>query len=670
MKLFRRLALFLALAAVTAGVAFSQVSTNNFANSGGNLRELTLQQLSEIEIYTVSKEPEQVRKTPAAIFVITQEDIRRSGATSIPEILRLAPGVEVSRIDGGHWSVGIRGLQGQFSRAVLVMVDGRSVYTPLFAGVYWDVQDTSLDDIERIEVIRGPGATIWGANAFQGVVNIITRNSKDTHGTLATLSAGGTDRFTSGVRIGGGNGSSLDYRAYGKAFGRGPQYHQNNQQFDDWKMGQFGFRTDWSPSGKTTTTLQGDIYRGTVGEEVDIAAFTPPSETTVYGDDKVSGGNLRGLWKRDLASAGGIQVQGYFDRTSRIAPHYKEIRNTFDLDFLHHFKVPGSQSISWGLGARWSPGRFVPLVPTLDFTPNALTSSLYSGFAQDEIGIVPERLSLILGAKLEHNDYTGLEVQPSARLVWTPDSRQTFWAAVTKAVRTPSRLDRDLDLKAFLIATPLIYLQVAGNPNFASERLTGYEAGYRNLISPRLHVDVSAFFNHYNDLASMSSGVISSQTVPVPYTEFSIHYVNGVMGDTNGYEIAPVWKALDWLEFQGSYSHLQMNLRNQPGYSDASTIASLEGSSAHHRGMIQTHIKLPANLEYDQTLRYVSALPAQKVAAYETADARLSWRASESLQFSVVGQNLLQSQHVEFGHNTQQSVGIARTAYAKMTWTK
>ncbi len=453
-------------------------------------------------------------------------------------------------------------------------------------------------------------------------------------------------------------------------FSRGPEFHANKQQFDDWRMGQFGFRTDWENSAGNAITLQGDIYRGEIGEEVDVASFTPPSEITIYGKDKVSGGNLGGRWRRESGRAGGFQLQAYFDRTSRIAPHFKETRNTFDIDFLYHLRVPGRQEVSWGLGARWSPSTFTPVVPTLQFTPPDLTDSRYSAFAQDEVRITPQSLSFTVGAKLEHNNYTGLEFQPNARLLWMPDSRQTFWAGVTRAVRTPSRLDRDFHLKGFLLATPLVYLEIEGNPDFDSERLIGYEAGYRSLITRRLRIDVSAYHNQYNSLSSLSSAGMSFQSSPVPYTQLAFQYANGVKGTTDGFELAPEWDPVSWLEFKGSYAHLQMNLQNEQGSADISAIANYEGGSAHHRVIVQSHIKLPANLELDQTYRYVSALPAQAVPAYTTASGRIGWRFAEGLGVSFVGENLLQPHHFEFGHNTQQTVGIARSIYAKVTWTR
>src|SRR5260221_3351107 len=462
---------------VTGQMTRAQVAQNN-QNPPEDLKHLSLEQLGNVEVTTASKEPEQVWRTPAAIYVITQEDIRRSGATSIDEVLRLAPGLEVARTDSDHWAVGVRGFGGQFSKSLLVLVDGRSVYSPLFAGVYWQVQDTLLEDIERIEVIRGPGGTIWGANAVNGVINIITKSTKDTHGLLVSMSGGNVVQGIGEVRMGGTNGVGLDYRVYGKGFIRGPEFHPDGSNFDHWKTGQLGFRTDWNVDTRDTLTMQGDIYQGLDGERVAISLYTPPSREVFNGPHDVGGGNLLGRWQREFSRDSDIQIQGYFDRTTRHSPQLDESRNTFDIDLLYHVTVKGGQSVLVGIGGRWSPDAIVQKFATLGFQPQNETDSIYSGFLQDQITLVPDKVALTLGSKFEHNNYSGFEIQPNARILWTPTSHQTFWAAVTRAVRTPSRLDQDLQLTLLLQpANPTIYLRVVGSKNFSSEQLLGTEFG-------------------------------------------------------------------------------------------------------------------------------------------------------------------------------------------------
>ncbi len=556
---------------VTGQMTRAQVAQNN-QNPPEDLKHLSLEQLGNVEVTTASKEPEQVWRTPAAIYVITQEDIRRSGATSIDEVLRLAPGLEVARTDSDHWAVGVRGFGGQFSKSLLVLVDGRSVYSPLFAGVYWQVQDTLLEDIERIEVIRGPGGTIWGANAVNGVINIITKSTKDTHGLLVSLSGGNVDQGIGEVRIGGTNGKGLDYRVYGKGFIRGPEFHPDGSNFDHWKTGQLGFRTDWHLNTRDMLTLQGDMYQGLDGERVAISLYTPPSRQVFNGPHDVGGGNLLGRWQREFSRDSDIQIQGYFDRTTRHSPQLDESRNTFDIDLLYHVTVKGGQSVLVGIGGRWSPDAIVQKFATLGFQPQNETDSIYSGFLQDQITLVPDKVALTLGSKFEHNNYSGFEIQPNARILWTPTSHQTFWAAVTRAVRTPSRLDQDLQLTLLLQpANPTIYLRVVGSKNFSSEQLLGTEFGYRTLIAKKLYVDLAVFQNAYDDLYGYGQGAIFVEnSPPPPHVVFQLPLANALKGDTTGFEIAPDWKPVEWWELKGSYSFLHLYVHDKAGFTDPS----------------------------------------------------------------------------------------------------
>ena len=640
--------------------------------SGGNLAQLSMAQLGDLEVTTASKEPEQVWRTPAAIYVLTQEDIRRSGATSIPEALRLVPGVEVARIDSDHWAIGVRGFGSQFSQSLLVLIDGRSVYTSLFAGVYWDVQDTLIEDIDRIEVIRGPGGTIWGANAVNGVINIITKNTKDTRGILASAGGGSVDQGIGDVRYGGGNGN-FDYRIYGKALTRGTEVHSDGAQYDGMRMQQGGFRMDWNQFSGGILTLQGDLYHGDDGERTYVGSFSPPSLVALAGNDQVSGGNFLGRWRRDFAGGSDVQIQAYYDRTNRYAPQYGETRDTFDVDFLHHLKLGRRQDFLWGLGIRVSPSDFIQTVPTLSFAPSRQTDSIYSGFLQDEIQIVPRKLSLTIGSKIEHNNYTGFEFEPSVRALWTQSPRRTFWAAVTRAVRTPSRLDTEIALTDFLgySATHVpIYLRIAGDPSFASEELLGYEAGYRSLIASRLYVDFSAFHNAYENLSSYGLASVSVPTSPITYLLLTEPYANGIKGTTDGFEVAPDWKPTNWWQLKGSYSYLHLNLEDKPGFTDTGTVALDQGSSPHHEVVVQSLFNLPKRFEFDLTYRYVSALTEQKAAAYSTGDVRFGWHATGNVEFSVVGQNLFQPDHGEFGSSPGPLVEIKRSVYAKITWVR
>jgi len=639
-------------------------------NNNDDLKQLSLEQLANVEVTITSKEPVTIARTPAAIYVLTSEDIRRSGATSIPEALRLVPGVEVARIDSNKWSLGVRGFTGRLSRSVLVLIDGRSVYTPLFAGVYWEVQDTLLEDVDRIEVIRGPGGTIWGANAVNGVINIVTKNSKDTHGMLASVGGGNVDQGFVNFRLGSGNAAkSLNYRIYGKGFIRGSEFHPDGRAFDDWRIGQGGFRTDWNLHERDTLTVQGDLYEGIAGQRVGITSYSPPSITNVEQNAKLAGGNLLGRWRRDLATGSDVQVQAYYDRTNREDVSLAESRNTFDVDLLHHFKLPRGQDFIWGLGARFSVGNATQVVPTVVITPNQFTEKLYSAFIQDEIPIVQNRLSLTVGSKFLHNNYSGFDIQPSARLLWTPRQQHSLWAAVTRAVRTPSRVEEDLQITGLFTASPPVFFRLATNRDFSSERLTSYETGYRGLVKPYLYLDVAAFYNRYDRLLSAELGTPFAETAPSPaHLVIPFALGNGLLGATSGGEIGSDWTPTHYWRLKGSYSYLNIDLKRSAGSLDPSTVSSTENSSPRHQVVIQSFLQLPKDLDLDLTYRYVSALPAQSVRNYSTADLRFGWHIGEGVEISIAGQNLLQPHHAEYGGDPGGLVGVKRSAYTKITW--
>ncbi|MGH9687485.1 MAG: TonB-dependent receptor plug domain-containing protein [Candidatus Acidiferrales bacterium] len=640
------------------------------------LKHLSLEQLGNVEVTSVSKEPEEVWNTPAAIYVLTQDDIGRSGATTIPEVLRLVPGVEVARVTSNGWSVGIRGFGNIFSKSVLVLIDGRSVYTPLFEGVYWDMQNVMLEDVDRIEVIRGPGGTIWGSNAVNGVINIITKNAKDTHGALASVGGGNVDQGMGMFRYGGSVRQNFNYRVYGMGFTRGPEFHPDANEFDGWRMGQVGFRTDWTHGRRDSFMVEGDVYRGEIGQLNNIAFYAPPSQANIDNEALVSGGSLVWTWRRQLRRDSDFHVEAYFDRTNRQDLQFGETRDTFDIDFVDHFKLPGSQDFIWGVGVRESPSYFIQTQETVNFLPHRQTDSIYSGFIQDEFPIVPNRISVTLGSKLEDNNFSGFEYQPSVRLLWTPSDHQTLWAAVSRAVRTPSRFDQDLQVLDLVSPTPPypVFLRIAGDPNFAAERLFGYEAGYRTLITPRFYLDLDTFFNNYNDVESLGTPSISLQAEPPPADPINIvltyPWANGLVGNTDGIEISPDWKPTSWWQLKGSYSYLEMHLRDKAGITDSSTAAKDVGSSPHHEVVVQSLFNLPGRFEFDPTYRYVSALPAQSVSSYSTMDLHAGWTYRKQFTISVVGEDLFSPDHFEFGLGVSgaPNVGIKRSVYASITW--
>lgn len=681
---------FLLLITGSAPKSWAQ-TTQNDQNPPEKLKQMSLEELSNVEVTTVSKDPQRIQKVPAAIFVITQEDIRRSGATSIPEALRMAPGVEVERTDANQWSVSIRGFAGQFSKSLLVLVDGRSVYTPLFEGVYWDLPYVMLEDVDRIEVIRGPGGTIWGSNAVNGVINIITKSAKDTQGTLATVGTGNVDQGTGSVRYGGSAGKDFDYRVYGTGEIRGPEFHPDGDNFDHWRMGQMGFRTDWKSGENDSFTVQGDIYRGESGESALIGSFSPPAELQEEGQSYVSGANLLARWQHKTGEGSDIQIQAYFDRTNRHGFELGETRDTFDVDFVQHLRIHGNHELTWGLGARISPSYFIQTSQGVNFLPNKQVDSLYSGFVQYELPIVRDKLTLTAGTKLEYSNFSHFDYQPSVRLLWTPTDRQSFWAAVTRAVRTPSRLDQDVVFDIFdeyytppptgsgPPPSPIpLYFQIEGEPTLKPEQLIGYEAGYRTQINKNVYLDFTAFYNTYDNLQGYGPAALGEAPIPGPtpapplsqvYLYFLLPYANVIRGSTVGTEIAPNWKITPWWQVRGTYSFLHMDLKDKPGFTDVGNLlSSYLGSSPSSLASFQSFVNLPKHFEFDQTYRYSDALPAQGVGAYSTVDLRLGWHTGEGLEFSLVGQNLLQPSHAEFAGDPGPLVGIKRSVYAKITW--
>ena len=640
------------------------------------LKILSLEELSQIDVTTPSKEPVKASRTPAAIYVITGEDIRRSGATSIPDALCLAPGVEVAQIDANKWSVGIRGFGSRLNRSVLVLIDGRTVYTTLFDGTYWEVQNVMLEDVDRIEVIRGPGGTIWGPNAVNGVIDIITKNAKDTKGVLATAGGGTVEQGFGNFRYGGGNDKDFSYRVYGMGLTRGPEGHSDGRNFDDWREAQGGFRMDWNEHDRDRFTLQGDFYEEKAGERVQATSYTQPHSQIIDANAMLSGGNVMGRWERTFSPGNDIHLQVFYDRTNRYEPNFGERRNTFDVDYLQRLKLPLGQEVSWGLGARIIPIHDIEVVSGLEFLPLDRTDYLVTAFLQDEIGLIQNRLSLTLGTKFLRTNFTrGISMEPSARLLWTPDDKQSVWGAFTHALRTPSDSEENFALSGFIGTTANGTPYFARfNPNalFAPEQLNGYELGYRRLIDQKFYVDLTGFYNHYHDLFSEDfQGATFLETTPAPpHFLLPAQFRNDLLGYTKGVEVAPEYRPASFWRLRGSYSFLHMNLGKTPNTGDLGTAPGIVGSSPQHQAVIESAFDFAKKLQIDLDWRYVSALPGQMVPAWSTADARIGWRFNRQLELSLVGRNLFQPRHFEDGGDPGPLVGIKRSGYIRLTWSR
>lgn len=641
---------------------------------GPDLKHMSLEQLSQIEVTTPSKQPEKISRTPAAIYVITADDIRRAGVNSIPEALRLAPGVEVARIDADKWSIGIRGFGSRLTRDVLVLIDGRTVYTTLLAGTYWEVQDVLLEDVDRIEVIRGPGGTIWGPNAVNGVINIITKRATQTHGLLVSGGGGNQAQGFLNFRYGAGD-DKLSYRIYGKTFNRAPEYHSDGRNFDRWRAVQGGFRMDWRRNYRERFTLEGDMYYQQAGESVVAVSYTQPYQQIIDNPAILSGGNILGRWEHDISDRNSFQVQIYYDRTNRHEPNFADLRDTFDLDYIHHYQWRGRHMFTWGLGTRYSLGNDIQVVSGLTFSPAKRLDDLLTAFVQDEIALVPNRLSLTLGSKFLHTNFSEFKPEPSARLLWTATKTTSFWAAATHAVRTPSDAEHDFYLSGFLSVLPSgepFFARFNANRNFRPEQLNGYELGYRQLIGKTLYVDVASFYNHYNNLFSedITGTPFQEDTPPPMHLLLPAEFGNGLEGNTKGVEIAPEWRPTPWWRLRASYSYLHMDIRKSPGSLDIGTAPIIEGSSPAHQLFAQTSFDISKKFALDFDYRFVSALPQKTVHAYSTADARFSWQVAKQWDLELVGRNLLQPYHFEYMDDPGPLVGIRREGFVKLTWTR
>ncbi len=612
-------------------------AATNEPTSPAALKKLSLEELLNQHVTLVTRTPEKLSESPSAVQVISGEDIRRSGATSIAEALRLAPNLQVAQADSRQWAISGRGFNqpGLLANKLLVMIDGRSVYTPLFAGVFWDVQSTLLDDLDRIEVVTGPGAALWGANAVNGVINIVTKNAKATQGLLVEGGGGSLLQDFGAVRYGGSSGTNLFYRVYGQRFDRNSTvFSDGTEALNAWDMTQGGFRMDYQPSGENGFTLQGDVYSGSIQQAGTV--------------NPVDGQNVLGRWTRTFSEESDLIVRAYFDRTWRRIPDvFNEDLKTYDLDFQHRFPLGSRQSIIWGAGYRLMQDE-VGNSAALAFLPPNRNLQLFSGFVQDEIAVVPERVRLYLGAKFEHNDYSGFEVQPSVRLSWQATPRQTFWAAISRAARSPSRIDRDFYVRG---APPFF---VAGGTNFQSETVIAYELGYRVRPYDRLSLSLATFYNDYDKI----------RTAELEGSSLTVE--NGLRAQSWGVEFSGELQLVDWWRLRGGYTYLHKDVWERPGHVDFNNGQS-EGNDPEHQVVLQSIVNLPAGFEFDLVGRYVDTLPAPHVPGYFTFDARVAWQATKNLELSLVGQNLFENRHPEFGAAATRQE-IPRSIYGKVTW--
>lgn len=636
------------------------------------ITDLSLEQLLDIEVTSVSKRAEPRANAASAIFVITQEDIRRSGATTIPEALRMAPGLQVAQIDANKWAISSRGFNAFSANKLLVLMDGRTLYSPLFSGTLWNMQDTMMEDIERIEVIRGPGATLWGANAVNGVINVITKHSRDTKGTLLTAGTGSEELGFGGGRHGGAINDHTTYRLYAKTFYRDDMNRESGAKAnDDWYQWRSGFRVDSDPATPYAFTVQGDAYHGYADAATTITVPTDPYSATIDNPSNIRGANLLTRLTRSTGPDSELRVQAYYDLTKTNDLLLGDHRRTVDLEMQHRFRAATRHVLTWGAGYRVSHDQ-IDNGTTFSFTPASTTDALASAFLQDEITLIGDLLRLTIGAKFEHNDYTGYEVQPSGRLAWTPDHANTFWAAVSRAVRTPSRADHHVLIQsAARLQPPLMLITTNGNEAFESEELIAYELGYRVQATSRLAFDTAFFLNDYSKLRTTppaTPSTIMPATDPDYVVEQRYHAGNDMGGQTYGLEIVADAKPLDWWRLQVAYTFLRMDLKEYGQGLYAGEDA--EGESPRNQLSIRNLMDLSPTVTLDTWLRYVDSLPTYGFDHYITLDARLGWQPNSELELALVGKNLLNDNHTEFGTQFINIVPseLERSIYAKATW--
>lgn len=643
---------------------------------------LSLRELSEVKVTSVSGNEQNLARVAAAVYVIDQEAIHRSGMTSVADLLRLVPGLTVARLNGSQWAVASRGFNSRFANKLLVLIDGRSVYSPLFAGVNWDMSMPILDDIERIEVIRGPGASVWGANAVAGVINIITKSAKDTPGGSFTAGAGTTERAFSQIRFNGKASADISYRGYLSSHDRSASPTGGGQNAGDgWSDVQGGFRLDGT-TRKGGWQLEGDLFRNSRQEVGDL-----PSPEAGYAQVPTTG-NFIGTssdvafeWRRDLTDTSDLRIitsYGVVNRPETGLPVAKTITGEFEIKY--HFKFAKYHEFSAGLGDRVisdeAPGSGVTA-----FDPSKLTYQVCSGFAQDEIHLLDNRLVLTFGAKIEHDLFSGWQLQPTARALWAPDTHHSVWAAVSKAVRTPSLYERSVNADVLsqpaspaTLGLPWV-LDVAGSQQYSSEDLRAYETGYRSQLSPHLSIDIAGFYDDYRDLRTQN--VLPSSLVggPQPFVLVPFVFTNNQNARAVGGELSIVYHPVSWWKVETSYSYLNVSFKFRENV-PANTVNAAINATPGNQWRIQSYLNLSHAVQLDTFVFTSSSIldpsfPAANVLLppHTRVDIRLGWRVTPRFEVSVSGQDLLSPRHVELIPEALTQAGYAvRGYYLKTNW--
>ncbi len=636
-----------------------------FADEVDQLLDVSLQDLLDIEVTSVSRRSQNLMTAPAAVYVITQDDLRRRGIISIPDALRMVPGLYVAAIDGNKWVVSSRGFSGRYANKLLVQIDGRSVYTPTYSGVYWDMQDLLISDIDRIEVIRGPGATLWGANAVNGVINILTKSADETQGGSVELAVGNQLQDLASIRYGG----ELSEDTYGRFYLKNRRYHSNDllagggDAEDDWESVSGGFRFDGQSSPQDRWTLQGDISQSDESGIVSVLWQPAPVfiQQGVEDDFTTKSWNILGRWEHEHDNQSSSTLQVYWDHNQRDEIYLKQEHDTLDIDFQNQSML-GEHTLIYGFGYRHIAGDYRNTY-SVGIEPTDQKLELLSTFVQGEFVLLPDELNLTLGSKIEKNDFTGVEVQPSIRLMWSPVIGHSFWSSISRAVRTPSLIETEGQVVSRNFPTSLV---LQGNDDFSSEVLTAHELGYRYHGNAHLTLDTALFYNEYDDYLSFE-----------PTSTTTLTTDNKNSGYSYGFEVSAVWQALPWWQLKSGYSALQINMNNSDSL-DASSHKNIEGASPENLVTLQSSMNLNDSWEFDTWLYYVDEIKTPSSSAginglsiddYVSLNARLSWQAVPDLELSITGNNLLDEKNIEsVGEFFSSPTEMKRSVYIQLHW--
>ena len=623
-----------------------------------DLTALSLENLLDIEVTSVARREQRLSQSASAIYVITAEDIRRSGATTIPDALRMAPGVQVAQIDSSKWAVSIRGFNGRFARKLLVMIDGRSVYSPMFAGVYWEANDVLLEDIDRIEIIRGPGATMWGSNAVNGVVNIITKHTRDTRGVTVTTGGGNQEGGFGSARFGGEAGDGLHYRFYSKYFSRSGQFSDSGDRApDNWLKSQGGFRMDWEPSERDSILLSGDAYSAGGGDRQTVPTLEPPYTRQILRRASFSGANVLGRWTREHSQRSHTHMQAFFDYTTRqdvfipdSTVNVAEVELQHQIDLTRHTLVGGA-------GYRVNKDSH-PVEWIASYDPRRRTTHRLNTFIHDEVSLLPGKLLLSIGSKFERNTYTGWEVQPSASLLWNRTDRDTAWISVSRAARTPSRVDREVIFQSFAAAGPdgsLILGEVLGSDDVRSEYLLAYEAGYRLSPAQNWSFDLAGFLHVHDGIVTPVEQAPFLRGSP-PVVVIPFVFTNQFDRRMHGAELTAAWTPTEQTTLRFHYSFLRGGV---------ATGGDVPGPS--HQAHARWLWSLPRNIEWDSGYYFVDGYSG--VPSYHRLDSRIAWRPPQAhWAFSVTAQHLLDNRHREAPTVVTVPNEVGRSVWGELTW--